>query len=151
VAKITVDMVSNVAPPPAGSNIIQAFQFGPSGATFSNPLTFSVSYNPDTLAAGTNEDNLYIATWDGANWVRLPCTVDKISHVVTANISHFSIYVLIAPYTPVQTSVLPAPAHTSSGSAYIWWITGIVIIIIVSIFFWFLAKRKKKKEEEVNS
>jgi hypothetical protein len=148
VSKITVDPLINAPPVQADANMVQGFQFGPSGATFSKPLVLTINYDPATLAPGTNEDDLYIATWDGTAWQRLPCIVDKVNHTVTANISHFSVYALLNPSGVISNSTTAA-VLADKASVNSWVLVGIIgggMIIILLVLF--LVLRKSKKAEK---
>jgi hypothetical protein len=168
VNKITVNTLDQVAPPPANTSILKAFDFGPSGTTFSQPLVLTMSYNPSSLPAGAIENNLYIATWDGNSWIALSCTVDKVAHTVTARVNHFSQYVLLVqkaaaaspvitgPAAGLQTSTAAvaavSPASTPSAAPYNMALFIFIIIAALSIlFFIILLRRRKKADQEDNS
>ena len=77
------------------------YDFEPDGATFSPPITLTFEYDPDLIPAGVAEESLVIAMWDEAagvagEWVDLVCTVDPVANVITASVSHFTPFAVIA-------------------------------------------------------
>ena len=67
----------------------------PEGATFSPPITITLSYDLG-FAGQVDEQDLAIAYLDAAGWVALPSTVDTVNDTVTANVDHlpyfFAVY-----------------------------------------------------------
>jgi hypothetical protein len=106
---------AGVSPPsaPSGQALIMAYNFGPAGATFNPSITVSMSYNPANLPADVVEANLYIAYYDGTDWVILESTVDPSTKTVSARVSHFSTFSLLGKIG--QLSV-PSPAPGASPS-----------------------------------
>ena len=100
-------------PPPAedASIVGLAYDFGPDGATFDPPITLEYTYDPDDIPEGVDEEDLVIARWDeeAGEWVELPCTVDPATHTITASVSHFTTFAIIAR-RPVPPPPAPAPA-----------------------------------------
>ncbi|MBI4303658.1 MAG: hypothetical protein HY665_04915 [Chloroflexi bacterium] len=109
------------APPPTGS-LILAYEFGPTGAKFNPPISISLTFNPATLPAGTQVDRLFIAWWDASagKWEKLASTVDPATNTITAQVSHFTEFAVIAekaepvpspaPATPPAPAPAPQPA-----------------------------------------
>ena len=79
---------------PASNNLIGSpYDFGPTGTQFAQPVTVRVRYDPATLPAGTLPELIQLYTVAGTHWsVVAGSTVDTAAHVVTATLSHFSIY-----------------------------------------------------------
>ena len=73
-------------PPPLGA-IVLAYDFGPDGATFNPAITMTMSYNPNTLPKGASESDLFIAYWDGKQWVPVTSNVNTSTHMVSAAVS----------------------------------------------------------------
>lgn len=97
-------------PAPPSDKAIVGFNYdaGPDGATFDRPITITFTYNPDDISQGVDERDLVIALWDknAGEWDELEdCTVDTVSHTISALIDHFSRYTIIAPVSP------PPPNH----------------------------------------
>jgi len=115
---MTADVDPSPPDPPEGANIIGlAYDFGPAGATFEPPITLEYTYDPDEIPEGVAEADLVIAMWDeeAGEWVELPCTVDPVTNTITASVSHFTTFAIIArapvppPAPPPPPEVVPAP------------------------------------------
>jgi len=102
------ELVTPPAPPPAGA-IVLAYDFGPDGATFEPAIELKLTYNPADLPEGVNEADLYIAWWDGTEWVMLDSTVNTATHTISAFVSYFTSFALLgtvtAPPTPAAFTV----------------------------------------------
>jgi len=118
-----VEMTELPAPAPTGSNIVAAtYDFGPDGATFDQPITMTLTYNPDDIPEGVNEEDLVIAYWDGDEWVTIEgCVVDTVNHTISGPVSHFTAFSVItpapAPVPPAPAPVPPAPAPAPPAPA----------------------------------
>ena len=86
------------------------YNFEPAGATFDPPIVLTMSYDPELLPEGTIEDELYIAYWDGTQWLPLECTVDTEANTVMTTIDHFSRYAILGSLPPLSPPP-PAPAR----------------------------------------
>jgi len=98
--------------PPEGDTIIGlVYDFGPEGATFEPPITFTWSYDPDTLPEDLAEEELVIAFYDedADAWVECDCTCDPETYCVTASVSHFCCFAIIGTLE-VAAPVLLEPA-----------------------------------------
>lgn len=97
-----------------GSNV---YDFGPDGATFAEPITITISYDPSNLPEDMTEEDLYIAWYDASSqqWVKLECTVDTLNHTVSAQVSHFTEFAVIAQKQ--DAAAVTTPAVTSSTPA----------------------------------
>jgi hypothetical protein len=91
-----------VAPsPPADSRLIGAWEFGPSGTTFSSPVTLRLRYNPTGMSP-VDRAQVRVFGRNGAAWVEMPGgTVDTVTHTASAPLSHFSTYAVFRRGTPV--------------------------------------------------
>ena len=110
-SSLTVDIDPSPPDPPEDANIIGlAYDFGPDGATFAPPITFTWSYDPDALPEDVSEEDLVLAYYDeeAGEWVELPCVVDPVTNTITASVSHFTTFAIIAPAAPAPPP--PAPA-----------------------------------------
>lgn len=113
---ITTD--ENPPPPPEDAHIIDlAYSFGPSGAEFDPPITLEFIYDPDTIPAGVDEEDLALAYYDeGDNeWVELPSTVDPAIYTITASVRHFTTFAIIGSEEEGEEAT-PEPATFSLGS-----------------------------------
>ncbi|MGA9049764.1 MAG: Ig domain-containing protein [Dehalococcoidia bacterium] len=93
-------------PPAAADNstLLSAYSFSPSGAVFAPAATMILKYAVSAVPAGVNETSLYIAYWDGSTWQAVASTVDTTNKVVSAPVSHFTIFALRAPAVATTTS-----------------------------------------------
>src|SRR4030067_1707888 len=89
-------------PPARQPEIIgSVYDIGPSGATFDPPINLTITYDEANLPAGATEENLAIAPWDGSQWVELDGSqVNAASNTITAPVSHFSIFTVLAHSAP---------------------------------------------------
>jgi len=95
---------------------IAAYDFGPSGTTFSTPIDLVITYDPADVPAGAE---LVIKMYDGTAkaWIDLETTVDTVAHTATAKVSHFTIFALFATKpevtpTPIATPTIPTVTPT---------------------------------------
>jgi len=100
---LTIDDGTDIPPlPNDGFFVTLPFELGPSGATFDPPLIFTWEYDPGALPEGVSPVIVY---WTGTEWVELIGVVDIENGIVTAEVSHFTIFALV--YADVV--VMPAP------------------------------------------
>ncbi len=112
-SEISIIKMADPPAPPAKSNVIGlTYDLGPGGATFAPPITLTFTYDASLLPEGTNEANLVIAFYDTATskWIELESTVDPATNTITASVSHFTPFTIIAkPAPPPPPPVPPAP------------------------------------------
>ncbi len=106
--------------PPEGAHIIElTYDFGPEGATFAPPITFTWSYDPEALPEGVAEEDLVLAYYDETasppGWVELDCVVDEENNTITASIAHFTIFAIIGmpPAAFTCSSLVISPAEVA--------------------------------------
>jgi TolB protein len=92
---------------PSDRAIVMAYNFAPDGATFIPAITLTATYDPQGLQEGVAADDLYIACWDGSQWIPMEATVNAEANTVSCQISHFTIFAVIGTITP------PAPPAPS--------------------------------------
>jgi hypothetical protein len=97
---LSATSVTSPPPAPLQAAIACAYSFGPEGATFSPPLTLTLSYDPLELPLGVEETELYIAHWDGSRWLPLDSIVDIIAKTVSAEVGHFSQFAVLYDLSP---------------------------------------------------
>ena len=105
----TLEVVIDETPPlpPEDTNIIGLpYDFSPAGATFEPPITFTWSYDPDTLPEGVTEDNLVLAYYIDGEWIELECVVNPDNNTITASVSHFTTFAIIGTFTPVSEPII---------------------------------------------
>ena len=102
-------------PQPSDGTVVSYYNAGPSGTTFDQPVTITLNYrDPEDIPSGVSEEELVIALWDETldTWVELPSVVDSLNNTVSAQITHFSDYSVIAPTPPPP----PLPDYDSEPS-----------------------------------
>lgn len=74
------------------------YELGPTGATFDPPATLILAYDKSRLPEGIKEKDSTIVLFDlkTKTWQRLKGVVDPESGTVSAEISHFSVYAVMA-------------------------------------------------------
>ncbi|MBI2850823.1 MAG: polysaccharide lyase family 7 protein [Chloroflexi bacterium] len=110
IASLTAEPTSSLPMPPSLNAIVLAYDLGPSGATFSPPITLTLNYDPARLPAGVAEDSLVISFWNGSEWENLATSVNSEAKAASAPISHFSTYALLS----LAPAPAPAPIPTPS-------------------------------------
>ena len=98
------------------------YDIQPSGATFNPPVTLTLKYDTSKIPGGVSEKNLIVATWDtsGDKWVELESAVQTKSAIVSANISHLSLYTIMAHTQPASftaSHLSITPAEVNSGES----------------------------------
>jgi len=93
--------------PYEGGAVMSAFHLFPDGARFSPDIRIGIAYDPAELPPGCEEDELKFAYYDPAvaRWITLPGEVDEAQNVVSADVSHFTTFGVLAPTTT------PGPAR----------------------------------------
>jgi uncharacterized protein YjdB len=113
---LTVTAVQN---PPAHPALIPgtAWDLGPDGIQFAQPVTLRIRYEPAQLPGGTIAGQLRVARHTGGAWVPVPgSTVDIATATVTAVITGFSLYgVIEVPASVASVTVSPADATLVVG------------------------------------
>ncbi|MBA7593197.1 hypothetical protein ES703_00114 [subsurface metagenome] len=88
--------------PPEDAHIIGlAYDFDPVGATFDPPLTLEYTYDTEALPEGVAWLVLAYYDEETGEWVELPCTVDPVTHTITASVAHFTTFAIIGTVPPV--------------------------------------------------
>jgi hypothetical protein len=89
---ITVGVAAN---PPANDRLVAgtAYDFGPNGISFAQPVTITIKYDPSKVAADSPEDSLRLYEVVGTSWRVVPgSTANKADHTVSGGVSHFTVY-----------------------------------------------------------
>ncbi|MFC2060789.1 hypothetical protein ACFLTZ_06900, partial [Chloroflexota bacterium] len=106
--KITmVKMVELPAPPEDSKVVGLTYDLGPDGATFDPPITMEFKYNPSLIPEGVDEGKLVIAIWNEipGKWEVLEdCVVDTAANTITAKVSHFTAFTIVAYTRPAAFS-----------------------------------------------
>ena len=119
-----ITIVEKEAPPapPTDSNVIGlVYNIGPDGATFDPPITMTFTYDPALMPEGVAEKNLVIAIWDkeADEWVVIAdCTVSPEANTITAKVSHFTAFTILAYTRPaafIASDLSITPAEVGIG------------------------------------
>ncbi|MBI4267224.1 MAG: S8 family serine peptidase [Chloroflexi bacterium] len=106
---------------PPDSTVILSYELGPSGAQFNPPLTLTLAVDPKAVPAEAPLSLVYIAYWNGTEWIKLDSIFDLAANTVTAQARHFTEFAVIAETekvpatppatisTPVEISLPPPP------------------------------------------
>ncbi|MCX6007181.1 MAG: putative Ig domain-containing protein [Chloroflexi bacterium] len=109
----------NESNPPAaadGSVCVRSYSFTPAGATFSPAATMTLTY-VTPLPPGLAESGLYIAYWNGSDWIKLASTVNTAAKEVSASVSHFTIFAIRGvPESAAQASASSTSSNTAASS-----------------------------------
>ena len=96
---ITIVNINDQNTPPTGFSFVgRRFDLLPEGTTFDPPVNFTVHYEDSEIPEGVSEEDLRIHYWnkDLQIWEAIECTVDQETNTITANLSHFSEYAVLA-------------------------------------------------------
>ncbi len=124
-SEISMVEMAEPPPPPEDSNVIGLFyDFGPDRATFDPPITLTFTYDPSLIPEGVAEENLVIAVWlwdeeaGEYRWVNLVCIVDPEANTITAKVSHFTAFTILAYTRPavfIASNLSITPAEVDIG------------------------------------
>ncbi|XUX01138.1 MAG: InlB B-repeat-containing protein [Dehalogenimonas sp.] len=163
---------------PPQNSLVMAFELGPNGVTFNPAVILSFNYSDSDIPAGVREADLYIAWWNGTQWVKLTGTVDSTTNTVSAQITHFTSFALIAqqapattpppttippttnppttsppttnpPTTPVPTQSEPAETPPGSNPTSAAWIIPLLFLLASTTLGIILFWRSRKPEAEL--
>jgi len=117
------EMEDRLAPPENFDIIGLTYDLGPDGATFDPPITLTITYDESLIPEGVAEENLLLAMWDKAtgDWVVLAgCTVDPETNTITAPVSHFTTFTVLAyarraDFVASGLSVNPTEVYIGEG------------------------------------
>jgi hypothetical protein len=136
-SQITVASVYSPPTPAAGANIVRPdgtpigpaanstiigipYDFGPDGATFNPPVTITFKYSG--VPSGVSEENFIVCFFDTARgtWVTVDSfTVDPDTNTVTARVSHFTKFAVMAMTRPAAFTISGltiSPAEVAPGA-----------------------------------
>jgi hypothetical protein len=115
---ITITQIANPTPDPKlvpGT----AFDLGPNGTQFAQPVTIRIKYNPALVPAGANPSQFRLARLTGSAWVPVPgSSVDIITQTVTGQTQSLSSYAIIEVLPPVATVTLNGALRVKVGDSY---------------------------------
>lgn len=105
---IRVSPLANVGVP--GMVTPTAFDFGPDGSVFAEPVTLTLGYNQSEIPDGFDESGLIMLTSShgSAEMVPVPgSTVDPVANTISATISGFSTFGMAIPNCTIEGGLLP--------------------------------------------
>lgn len=122
--EVRITAASTPPSPPEDMGFIGlSYDLEPDGATFDPPISITFTYNANWIPAGLGPENLTIGYYDAGTkqWVMLDAkdiTVNPATNTISAKISHFSYYSVMAHTAPAEFTIsgLTVPA-TAIGIA----------------------------------
>jgi hypothetical protein len=93
-------MVTSSTSAPASTGLVPntAYDLAPSGTAFTTPVTLTTKFSPGALPTGAVASQLAMFTVSNGAWTAVPgSTVNMAANTVTASLSHFSTYAILAP------------------------------------------------------
>lgn len=117
---VTAEPITDV-PAPEGVLPGTAYEFGPSGVTFEEPVYIGIQVDPATIPTNVPREQLRVHRLENGKWVPLPfADFDPETNTVGTWTEHFSTYaVLPAAFTQIAPGDLHACAATPT-SAFCW-------------------------------
>ena len=118
--------------------MIAAFECSPNGSVFSSPIELTIRYDPSLIPSGVSEKDLGLAYYDTAKnaWVNIDSQLDPANHIITGEVSHFSLFGILPKEAPLASWKIVAI------------VVGIEVVIICLVLFLILSRRKQKKVAE---
>ena len=90
----------NCPAPDNGVILGGVYDLEPDGSTFHRYSRLTLAYDEAAIPAGITENDLCVAWCDGDEWVPLASTVDSHLNKVSANITHLSLFAVMAETAP---------------------------------------------------
>ncbi|MBU2534748.1 MAG: CARDB domain-containing protein [Chloroflexota bacterium] len=109
-AEVRITRVHPQAPPPDMSFIGLNYDLEPDGAIFDPYIVVTFVYNPDWIPSGLGPESLTLGYYDQdtQQWVMLDAeniTIDPVTNTITAEISHFTYYSVMAHTAPSEFTI----------------------------------------------
>ncbi|XUW99379.1 MAG: fibronectin type III domain-containing protein [Dehalogenimonas sp.] len=115
---LSAQPINNPPLAPPENSLVMAYELGPNGVTFNPAITLTFNYNDADLPSGARETDLYIAWWDGTQWVKLIGTVNTTANTVSVQVTHFTSYALLIPSSPPVPTPTLKIATPSTGTSF---------------------------------
>ncbi len=115
--------VAPIAAPPADPRTVPgtAYDIGPNGTQFAQPVTLAIKYDPTKVPAGDGQDGLRTFTYDptARHWIVTDPvgSVDSLTHIVSGFIHHLSPK-MVANVNPVDA--FGQSIFIQGGSGQVW-------------------------------
>jgi hypothetical protein len=124
--------------PKSSRTVIAAFECSPSGSVFSSPIELTIRYDPSLIPSGVSEKNLGLGYYDTAKnaWVNIDSQLDPANHIITGEVSHFSLFGILPKEAPLASWKIVAL------------VVGSEVVVIFVVLFLILRRRKQKKVAE---
>jgi parallel beta-helix repeat protein len=141
VDEITVEPAASTPPVPEGYFLIQAFDFGPDGTTFTPGMQITLVYDLSQLPAGASPVIAYYSESDG-EWVFVTGEADTVNGTITFTIEHFTTFAVMGhSATPAEGGI----------ALWIWIVTGFVALLALVIIMWLLTQRRSAAAPRLRS
>ena len=117
----TAITVSPAVNPPADPALVPgtAYDLGPNGTQFAQPVALRIRYNPAALPAGANPAQFRVARLVGGLWTPIPgSTVNVGTATVTGQTGGFSVYAIVEVLPPVISVTLHGTFRVKVGDDY---------------------------------
>ena len=136
---ISVTAPVMLASAPSAVKPMLVCELGPTGATFSQPVTFIYSFDATQLPDGAGVSDLYIAYFNPATstWDKCDYSLDGENFRITGHFSHFSMY---AVFAKVGTGLM------AGNGGFGWSLAGTVILgemLIGGLVVFLLLRRRQ--------
>jgi len=108
ISSIRIKQMEESPTPPEQTDVIGlVYDIDPFGATFDPPIDLTIKYDESKIPEGVAEKNLVVAWWDKntSQWVELESTVDPENDTITAKVSHFTAFTILAYTRPASFTV----------------------------------------------
>jgi hypothetical protein len=93
--------------PKETSTVATIYEMGPAGTTFDPPVDLTMEYDESKIPEGVAEKTLVVSTYDDSTgqWTDLESTVATENDTVTAKVSHFSAFTVLAYTRPASFTI----------------------------------------------
>ena len=115
--QITINKIDETENPATAVSIVSfTYEGGPGGATFVPSVTIKISYDPAKIPAEVKETDLAVAFFDDGTkgWQKLVSNVDPVTHSITAQMEHMSLFAVICELPSASIPISP-PTVTPAG------------------------------------
>ena len=84
-----------------------AYGLTPADVIFDPPIRLLFKYDIEEVSEGVSEKNLFLALWDEDNqeWIEMESIIDLETDTISIEISHFSIYTVMARTSPASFTI----------------------------------------------
>jgi hypothetical protein len=141
VGEIGMELVTTTPPLPDNYYLMEAFDFGPDGTTFTPAIEITLEYDPSQIPEGQIP---VIAYYDVAagEWLFISGTIDAEAGTITFSIDHFTTFAVMGRALTHHADTAPA--------VWVWIVTGIVTALALVLIAW-LAMRRRYATVKVRS